>query len=145
MSSNYLNRYFPRFKFVGIALFFVILPSRACRIQFCEENIEYSAIGLPYPRLSIYVQSLIDTYNTVDLTDIIDGMNLTPEWGGTHLDRDGTVDSSWGRWKANLMGGGKAPESDIPGWCLNPPKRRDLWMQRSTAESKIKRQGVKRI
>jgi hypothetical protein len=145
VSRQYLDGFFPRFKFVGISLFLVILPSRASHLKCCSENIEYSAIGLPYPRLPVYVQSLLDTLNRVDLTDVIDGMNLTPEWGETNLTLDGTVDPDWGRWAADLRASGKAREDQIPNWCRNPPKRRDLWMEASTTESKLKRQGIKRF
>jgi hypothetical protein len=37
-------------------------------------------MGLPYPTLEIFAQSLPDTNDMVALTDLIDGMNLTEKW-----------------------------------------------------------------
>ena len=52
-------------------------------------------MGLPYPKLETIAQTLLDTYNDVALTDLVDGMDLTEEWGLQHLDLDGTNDLSW--------------------------------------------------
>jgi len=41
----------------------------------------------------MYAQSLIDTKNSVDLQDLIDGMNLSEEWGEENLDLEGTTDT----------------------------------------------------
>lgn len=43
----------------------------------------------------MYAQSLIDTKNSVDLQDLIDGMNLSEEWGEENLDLEGTTDTEW--------------------------------------------------
>lgn len=48
--------------------------------------------GAPYPNLEVFAQSLLDTQRLVDLTDLVDGMNLTEEWGEQHLDLDKTSD-----------------------------------------------------
>lgn len=37
--------------------------------------------GLPFPRLDVLAQSLIEIMEYVDLADLVDGMNLTEEWG----------------------------------------------------------------
>lgn len=59
-------------------------------------------MDLPYPKLPIYAQSLPDTMNFVDLEDLIDGMNLTLDWGMENLDPDGIIDGDWDRRKAEL-------------------------------------------
>lgn len=79
----------------GVSLWFTIVPSEDCHIICDASNIEWSQTGLPYPKLEIFAQSLLDTYNEVALTDLIDGMNLTEEWGLHHLDLSGTNDLVW--------------------------------------------------
>lgn len=41
------------------------------------------------------MQSLVDTKNGVDLEDVIDGMNLSEEWGEQNLDLGGHTDVKW--------------------------------------------------
>jgi hypothetical protein len=72
ISMSYLDHFFPRFKFVGIALFFVLMPAKAFHIDCGEETIEHSATGLPYPRLPVYAASLIDNHNMGDLEEVVD-------------------------------------------------------------------------
>lgn len=138
-----MEHLFPRFKFVGLRLFFILMSSQACHLPCGPENIEYSHMGLPYPKLPIYAQSLLDTINFVDLEDLIDGMNLTLDWGMENLDLEGTVDADWGRWKADLLHGGQASEDQIPNWCANPMKRLEAWTERASDEAKKMRQGFK--
>ena len=52
-------------------------------------------MGIPYPKLAIFAQSLLDTVDMVGLSDLIDGMNLTEDWGAENLDLTGTNDVSW--------------------------------------------------
>ncbi|KAH9874916.1 hypothetical protein J1614_004404 [Plenodomus biglobosus] len=92
-----IEDYFPRFKFVGLRLFFILMSSQAHDIPCKPENIEYSQMGLPYPKLPIYAQSLLDTRNFIDLVDLIDGMNLTRKWGEENLNLEGTINADWGR------------------------------------------------
>ncbi|PVH73495.1 hypothetical protein DL98DRAFT_431233 [Cadophora sp. DSE1049] len=86
---------FPRFKFKGINLFFDLVPAHDAHIICHPSNFEWSRTGLPYPKLDSYAQSLLDTLSWVDITDLIDGMDLTEEWGATHLDLDKTNDVAW--------------------------------------------------
>jgi hypothetical protein len=52
-------------------------------------------MGLPYPKLEIFAQSLVDMHGRVLISDIIDGMGLTQEWGSQHLDLSDTNDVAW--------------------------------------------------
>jgi hypothetical protein len=45
-------------------------------------------MGLPYPRLEYLAQSLLETQRWVALEDLVDGMNLTEEWGESNLQLD---------------------------------------------------------
>lgn len=52
-------------------------------------------MGIPYPKLEVFAQSCLETNDEVALADLIDGMNLTVEWGRENLDLNGTHDISW--------------------------------------------------
>jgi hypothetical protein len=82
-------------------------------------------MGLPYPTLPVYAQSLLDGKLGVDLDDLIDGMNLTIECGERNLDLEGTVDAGWIWWKYNLAYDLNS-QGDKPPWYSNPDKRRDI-------------------
>jgi len=86
---------FPRFKIVGQALCFTLIPSDDAHIDCIPANIERSQMDLPYPTLEVFAQSLLDTNDMVALTDLIDGMNLTEQWGLDHLKLDGENDLAW--------------------------------------------------
>ncbi|OJD19166.1 hypothetical protein AJ78_00866 [Emergomyces pasteurianus Ep9510] len=86
---------FPRFKIIGVSLFFTIIPEEDVYLKCISSNIERSYTGLPYPRLSVFAQSLLDIDDEVALTDLIDGMDLSEEWGMENLNLDGMNDVSW--------------------------------------------------
>ncbi|MAD87682.1 MAG: hypothetical protein CL912_32380 [Deltaproteobacteria bacterium] len=86
---------FPRFKVKGYNLYFDILPAEDCHFSCEPTKFEWSLMGIPYPKLAIFAQSLLDTVDMVGLSDLIDGMNLTEEWGAENLDLTGTNDVSW--------------------------------------------------
>ncbi|KAK8040906.1 hypothetical protein PG994_013913 [Apiospora phragmitis] len=56
-------------------------------------------MGLPYPKPEYLVQSLLETQRLVDLEDLVDGMNLSEEWGEQHLDLDRTCSVEYAQWK----------------------------------------------
>lgn len=58
-------------------------------------NLTRSPRGLPYPKLDVFIQSCLDTNNMLQLCDVIDGTNVTEEWGEKHLDLEGTNDVEW--------------------------------------------------
>ena len=60
-----------------------------------ESHLTLQPGGLPYPKLPVYVQSLMDTKTGVDLEDLIDGMDLSEEWGEQNLDLEGYTDTKW--------------------------------------------------
>ncbi|WEW60090.1 hypothetical protein PRK78_005574 [Emydomyces testavorans] len=143
-SVNGLEHLFPRFKFIGISLFFVLTSSQAVHVPCTPESIEYSHNRIPYPKLPVYAQSLLETLNQVDLDDLVDGMNPTLEWGEENLDLDRSADAEWGRWCADFLNNGeKADDGDIPMWCFDPPTLRDIWKSTVSAEAKKNRQSWK--
>lgn len=138
-----LDHHYPRFKFVGLRLFFIILPSKSYHLEVKPENIEFGPMGIPYPTLPAYAQSLLDGGNAVDLEDLVDGMNLTREWGEENLDLDGTVDADWIWWKHNLARDQNLGDvhDEKPAWYSNPDQRREVWIKQTSRESKKARQS----
>ena len=55
-------------------------------------------MGLPYPKLHLFVQSTIDTRDAVALADVIDGMDLSEQWGFANLDLTRQEDARWAQW-----------------------------------------------
>ena len=55
-------------------------------------------MGLPYPKLHLFVQSTIDTHDAVALADVIDGMDLSEQWGFANLDLTRQEDARWAQW-----------------------------------------------
>jgi hypothetical protein len=134
---------FPRFKFKDLRLFFVLMSAQACHMPCRPEHIEYSQMGLPYPKLPIYAQSLLDTRQFVDLEDLIDGMNLTVDWGIENLDLEGNLDADWDEWRTNLLSDGLGTGDQVSAWRDNPEKRHDAWREMANDEAKKMRQGHK--
>lgn len=90
---------FPRFKVKGKALCFTLIPADDAHIDCIPSNVERSQTGLPYPTLEIFAQSLLDTNDETALTDLIDGMDLTEQWGLEHLELNAENDLAWTRRK----------------------------------------------
>ncbi|KAI5362150.1 hypothetical protein Slin15195_G058020 [Septoria linicola] len=86
---------FPRFKFKGFRCLFHIVPGWLFRLTCSPDTIEFSKLGLPFPRLDVLAQSLLETINRVDLQDLVDGMALSYEWGLENLQLDGLSDTDW--------------------------------------------------
>ncbi|KKZ61452.1 hypothetical protein EMCG_03934 [[Emmonsia] crescens] len=92
------NHKYPRFKVIDRTDFWLLVPASYCHISCEVDNIEWSLGHLPYPKLHIYIQSLIDTKMEGDLSDLIDGMDLTYEWGLKNLNLGGVTDTEWLKW-----------------------------------------------
>lgn len=90
---------FPHFKLKGKSLWFLIIPLEDCHLNCNPSNAEPSRTGLPHPTLEVFAQSLLDTNDLVPLADLVDGMDLTEEWGLQHLDLNGENDVTWAEQK----------------------------------------------
>ncbi|KAI9710295.1 MAG: hypothetical protein M1820_002789 [Bogoriella megaspora] len=90
-----LHHTFPRFKLRGVGFWFLLIPSEDCHFECKPSNLERSKSGLPYPKLDVFAQSLLDMDDRVNLTDLVDGMDLSEEWALQNLDLDGTIDVDW--------------------------------------------------
>jgi hypothetical protein len=90
-----IDHIYPRFKFVGIRLFFKVIPDLEYYFTCIPLNIEYSPFSqLPFPTASAFAQALLDGYRLGDLEDFIDGLNLDEDWGEQNLDLDSYTDST---------------------------------------------------
>lgn len=91
---------FPRFRLNhdGPLFDFQLVPSCDWRFECIQANFEYSAQKqLPYPKLHLFAQSLLERQDLNDLQDLVDGMNLTEEWGDENL-RFGDHGAEYTRW-----------------------------------------------
>ncbi|KAK4456833.1 hypothetical protein QBC42DRAFT_214098, partial [Cladorrhinum samala] len=86
--AKMLMHTYPRFTLKGVNFFFIILPSFECLLSPKPENCERSASGIPYPKLELFAQSLMDLQQYADLDDLVDGMDLDQAWGEAHLQLD---------------------------------------------------------
>lgn len=70
---------------------FYIMPSSEEFLGDLDDNaIERSANNIPYPKLEVFAQNLVSIQKWDHLTDLVDGMDLSLEWGQQHL-RLGTL------------------------------------------------------
>jgi hypothetical protein len=83
---------------------FQLIPSDACHLECDPANFRHSLKnGLPYPRLEVLIQSLLDMRDVVALADVVDGADISEEWGVDHLDLAGTNDVEWARRRNELL------------------------------------------
>ncbi|KAE8151180.1 hypothetical protein BDV25DRAFT_153037 [Aspergillus avenaceus] len=119
---------FPRFKIRGVYLYFHIVPADDCLFNMYE--VDHSPSGLPYPKLESFAQSLLDTQRRVELEDLIDGMDLTEEWGEEHLNLDKTTDVAYAKQK-NEKVLASVPPGENPmtysGVPARPTPLREIW------------------
>jgi hypothetical protein len=114
---------FPRFKMRGIRDFFTLIPSRDAHLTCEPSNIERSQTGLPYPKLEVLAQAFLDSYDSMGLSDLVDAMDLSTDWGHEHLDLTGTTDTDWAEWKNSALEASGNPS----GVNSKPRKLRELW------------------
>ncbi|QPH09363.1 hypothetical protein C2857_000131, partial [Epichloe festucae Fl1] len=86
---------YSRFGTVGSNHEFVIVPDCDVHMDCCSDIIVRSPRGLLYPSLKAFAQSCIDRRNQLELSDLIDGIDVSEEWGEEHLDLNGVHNVSW--------------------------------------------------
>ncbi|KAK2867968.1 hypothetical protein FQN49_003286 [Arthroderma sp. PD_2] len=94
-----LTHTYQRFKSRGIHHYFFLVPSIDTHIDCHPSNFTRSPRGLPYPKLDVFIQSCLDTFSMLQLCDVIDGTNISEEWGEKNLDLEGTNDVKWAKEK----------------------------------------------
>lgn len=141
IQAGSLVPHYPRFKLVGKAVFFTLMTTQAVHMDLTPATIEYDRwIRIPYPRLSVYAQALLDTWKLTDLEDLVDGMNLTVQWGEQNLDLDGNIDQAWAHWKERTLAGRDLADDELPQWR---ELKRTVWHKAASTETKKQRQGWK--
>lgn len=126
----------------GVSLHFIFIPAEDAHLDCTPKNIERSQMDISYPKLPVFAQSLLDTYDDVALSDLIDGMNLSDSWGAENLDLSGTTDVAWARRKNEKI------RASVPATenrfflevSERPQSRMKLW--RSLVSTKENRMGV---
>ena len=117
-----------RFKSRGINHYFFLVPSVDIHIDSDPSNFTRSPRGLLYPKLDVFIQSCLDTCDMLHLCDVIDGTNVSEEWGENNLDLEGTNNVEWAKEK-NKRGeefGGKWANS-LFAWEGRRNKR-EMWL-----------------
>ena len=80
---------------------FYLVPSADWRFDCTRANFEYSAQAhLPYPKLHLFAQSLMERRSFNDLQDLVDGMDLAEAWGDENLRFD-DLGEEYARWVAD--------------------------------------------
>lgn len=122
---------FPRFHLKGVHFTFYLALSSDWLISCDESNCEKSWMGLPYPKLEHLAKSLLETQRWVDLEDLVDGMNMSEEWGEQHLDLDRTLNVDYARKKNEKIRAtvAETPFSDLMEINEDPAPLRPIWQE----------------
>lgn len=127
-SLSLLHTY-PRFKGKGTDFHFILVPARDVHIVCEPSNITRSLRGLPYPKLDVFIQSCLDTRNELQLCDVVDGTNLSEQWGEENLELDGFNDVEWA--KDMNRRGREFANGKFAHWAPfaydGPKSRREMW------------------
>lgn len=129
---SFLHTY-KRYQIRDLPHIFVIVPSRDVHLDCRPNKIVRSLRGLPYPNLEDFFQSCLDRRDEIELTDLIDGTNVTNDWGESHLDLNGSHDVEWARemkrrtdeWDPQVEG--TSPPIDY--WPTRPLSKREFWQE----------------
>lgn len=128
-SSSLLHTY-NRFQGRGTDFYFILVPARDVHIVCEPSNFTQSLRGLPYPKLDVFIQSCLDTRNELQLCDVVDGTNLSEEWGEENLELDGVQDVEWAKdlnKRGREFANGKFAHWEPFAWDY-PRSRRDMWL-----------------
>jgi hypothetical protein len=133
---------FPFEKRKGQVLWIQLVPAWDCHFECAPSNFERDHTGLPYPRLEVLAQSLLDMNDLVGLTDLVDGMDLSENWGEENLELDGINDIVWAQRKNEVI---RASVPTSHGSCLHELSeaaisRRETWLH--IVRGKVKRIGL---
>ncbi|RMD41616.1 hypothetical protein DV735_g3528, partial [Chaetothyriales sp. CBS 134920] len=136
-----LHHVFPLLRLKGNTTSFYLIPADDCHIDCVPANLEYSKMGLPYPKLEVLAQALLDTVDRVGITDLVDGMDLDSEWGETHLKLDGTLDVAWAEQKNARLKASEPPDMELFGIGTEEPcPVRPVWEE--AVRNKKQRIGI---
>lgn len=117
-----------RLKCIGVKAYITLVPSQAVHIECRPSCFQRSSNGLPYPTLPVLVQSFLEMNDKVSLNDVVDGSNVTEDWGVENLDLDGDTDTNWAH-ERNAAVRRAQGERSIPFGMVPtvPFRKRDIW------------------
>jgi hypothetical protein len=139
---------YPHFTLKGVNYFFILMPTFECLLSPSPDQREHSASGIPYPKLELFAQSLLDLQQYADLADLVDGMDLNEAWGETHLQLDKPAPVEYIREK-NGMIARSLPESMATGAVFallseGPRRARDVWRRIMSSKHRRIKDGLPR-
>lgn len=124
---------YPRLKRVGINVRFILVPTFDIHFEFKPENLTRSFNNLPYPKLEVLVQSLLEKNDSMNLTDLVDGADLSEKWGEDNLNLEGKNDGEWvAKINATVRAMAKGPTDMKTMGCMAPTvlvDKRELWLR----------------
>ncbi|KAI5920848.1 hypothetical protein F4810DRAFT_680708 [Camillea tinctor] len=134
---------YPRYTLKGVNFFFFLVPAFEYCMQWGTSDLERSQQNIPYPKLQLFAQSLLDTQRQLDLTNLVDGMDLSEEWGNEHLDLDkpGELEYAKEKNKRLIAACGGRPEISVPQLRVTPRDLRQEWQK--IVREKKQRIGIK--
>ncbi|KAI6262968.1 hypothetical protein MCOR27_003821 [Pyricularia oryzae] len=124
---------YPRLKRVGINVRFILVPAFDIHFEFKPESLTRSFNNLPYPKLEVLVQSLLERNDSMNLTDLVDGADLSEKWGEDNLNLEGKNDGEWvAKINATVRAMAKGPTDMKTMGCMAPTvlvDKRELWLR----------------
>ncbi|KAM3559439.1 hypothetical protein ARSEF4850_004144, partial [Beauveria asiatica] len=101
---------------------FLVIPDYDVHLD-CRASLDivHSLRGLPYPSLKAFAQSSLDRRNQLEMCDLIDGTNISEEWGEENLELNGVHDIDWVRTMQAKEG------SSRRWWPTRPKEKREVW------------------
>lgn len=121
----------PRYTLKGVNFFFFIMPAFEYCMKWGPSELERSQWNSPFPKLELFAQSLLDTQRSLDLVNLINGMDLSEEWGEEHLDLDkpGELEYAKEKNKRLVAARGEIPELRVPTLRETPRDLRQDWQK----------------
>lgn len=138
-----LNYTYGRFKSKGKDHYFVLVPSEDAHIVISPGNLTRSIRGLPYPKLEVFIQSCLERAEKLELEDVIDGSNVSEQWGEEFLDLEGTNDTDWAERMCQKGVEFAKGDRDLEWWVFFRTadfSKRELWQE--AVRNKERRRGL---
>ena len=123
---------YPHLKMKGVRFSLFVAPSSEYFVSgFGPDKFERSRFQVPYPKLEYFVQGMMDTQNWVGVQELVDGMDLTEEWGEGWLDLDkpGEVEYAKSKNERILGSMSKFPEAIPTSLSEGPIDLRARWQR----------------
>ncbi|KAI0004404.1 hypothetical protein F4779DRAFT_74419 [Xylariaceae sp. FL0662B] len=120
---------YPRYTLKGVDFSFFIIPAFEYCMQWGPSDLERSKLNIPFPKLELFAQSLLDTQRRLDLANLIDGMDLSEDWAEEHLNLDKPELLEYAKEKNSrlIAARGELPTVAVPTLRETPRDLRQEW------------------